>query len=105
MIARLPFPARKAATTAIAALVYWPLARLARAGERLGLDIVHVALSAYRYRSFYSMPTDALDRFGTRLEQRFSRDEIERMMRSAGLTDIRFSDREPYWVACGGKAR
>lgn len=101
VIARLPFPARKAATTAIAALVYWPLARIAGAGERLGLDVAHVPLSAYRYRSFYSMRTDALDRFGTRLEQRFSRDEIAAMMRKAGLADIGFSDREPFWVALG----
>lgn len=100
-IAHLPFSARKAATTAIAALVYWPLARLAWAGERIGLDVSALPLSAYRYRSFYSMRTDALDRFGTRLEQRFSRGEIDRMMRSAGLGDIRFSDEEPYWVACG----
>ena len=104
VIARLPFPARKAATTAIAALVYWPLARIAGVGERLGLDVAHVPLSAYRYRSFYSMRTDALDRFGTRLEQRFSRDEIAAMMRKAGLTDIDFSDREPFWVALGRKA-
>lgn len=101
VIARLPFPARKAATTVIAALVYWPLARMAGAGERLGLDVSHVPLSAYRYRSFYSMRTDALDRFGTRLEQRFSRDEIAAMMHTAGLTDIGFSDCEPFWVALG----
>lgn len=103
-LSRLTFPTRKAATTMIAALVYWPLARLSGVGERLGLDISQVPLGAYRYRSFYSMRTDALDRFGTRLEQRFSRDEIEQMMRAAGLTDIRFSEREPFWVACGRKA-
>ena len=53
--------------------------------------------------SFYTMRTDALDRFGTRLEQRFTRGQVEQMMRSAGLADIRFSDREPYWVAVGRK--
>ena len=30
------------------------------------------------------MRTDALDRFGTRLEQRFTRDEIKIMMENAG---------------------
>jgi hypothetical protein len=50
------------------------------------------------------MRTDALDRFGTRLEQRFSRTQIEQMMITAGLKDIRFSEREPFWVACGIKA-
>ena len=50
------------------------------------------------------MRTDALDRFGTQLEQRFSRREIEAMMQAAGLVDIRFREGLPYWVACGRKA-
>lgn len=102
-IASLPFGPRKAVTTVIAAVAYWPLARLAGAVEKLGRSVAHLPLSAYRYRSFYSMRTDALDRFGTRLEHRFTRPEIEAMVRAAGLTDIRFSEREPFWVACGRK--
>jgi hypothetical protein len=39
-----------------------------------------------------------------RLEQSFTRVEIEAMMEAAGLTDIIFSEAEPYWVACGRKA-
>lgn len=101
VISRAPFSVRRAVTEGIAAAVYWPLARGAGLLERAGVNVAHVPLSAYRYRSFYSMRTDALDRFGTRLEQRFTRAEIERMMRDAGLTDIRFRDDEPYWVACG----
>jgi hypothetical protein len=50
------------------------------------------------------MRTDALDRFGTRLEQRFTRDEIKQMMHNAGLEDIRFSDSKPFWVAVGFKS-
>jgi len=101
IISRLPFGLRKAATSGIAAMVYWPLARAASAGERAGGEVANWPLSEYRYRSFYSMRTDALDRFGTRLEQRFSRADIERMMRRCGLTDIRFREDAPYWVACG----
>jgi SAM-dependent methyltransferase len=104
MIARLPFGLRKGLTTAIAAGVYWPLARMARLVERRGGKVAGIPLSYYRNLSFYSMRTDALDRFGTRLEQRFSRSAIQQMMESCGLKDIRFSDREPYWVACGIKA-
>jgi ubiquinone/menaquinone biosynthesis C-methylase UbiE len=100
-ISRAPFGIRRAVTEAIAATVYWPLARSAGLLERAGVNVAHMPLSAYRYRSFYSMRTDALDRFGTRLEQRFTRSEIEQMMRDAGLSDIRFRDDEPYWVACG----
>jgi SAM-dependent methyltransferase len=72
-ISRLPFPVRKHLTTAIAAGVYYPLASLAAIMERRGRDVTNFPLSFYRDRSFYSMRTDALDRFGTRLEQRFSR--------------------------------
>lgn len=103
-ISRLPFPLRKATTTALAAGVYWPLARSAAAAERIGTDVSSWPLSAYRSVSFYTMRTDALDRFGTRLEQRFSRGEIERMLTSAGLAQIRFSESEPFWVACGIRA-
>jgi SAM-dependent methyltransferase len=103
VIARLPFPLRKLVTTGIAGVVYWPLARGARIAERARMSVSNVPLSAYRNSSFYSMRTDALDRFGTRLEQRFSRDEIRQMMDVAGLTAIHFSEQPPFWVACGRK--
>lgn len=102
-ICRLPFPARKALTNVIAAGVYWPIARSAAAAERLGANVANFPLSAYRGSSFYTMRTDALDRFGTRLEQRFTRHQIESMMHAAGLVEICFSDKEPFWVACGRK--
>lgn len=105
VIANLPFPVKKAVTTAIAALIYWPLARASALVERAGGAVSSIPLSAYRSRSFYSMRTDALDRFGTPLEHRFSRSEIEGMMRKAGLVDIRFREAEPFWVACGRSRR
>jgi glycosyltransferase involved in cell wall biosynthesis/ubiquinone/menaquinone biosynthesis C-methylase UbiE len=101
LVSRLPFPVVRGVTSAIAAIVYWPLARLSLVAEKTGRDPSAIPLGAYHDRSFYTMRTDALDRFGTRLEQRFTRGEIEQMMRDAGLTQIRFSDRMPYWVACG----
>jgi len=105
LISGLPFPLRKASTTAIAALVYWPLSRTAGALEKLGMGVSAFPLSAYRYRSFYSLRTDALDRFGTRLEQRFSKAAIGEMMTACGLVDIVFREDEPFWVACGRKSR
>jgi SAM-dependent methyltransferase len=104
IVSRLPFGPRKAVSGAIAALVYWPLARLALLLEKAGLDVSNLPLSAYRANSFYSMRTDALDRFGTRLEQRFTRAQIATMMEGAGLKDIRFSENVPYWVAVGTRA-
>jgi ubiquinone/menaquinone biosynthesis C-methylase UbiE len=101
---RLPFPARKAVTNILAALVYFPLARVALGLERLGVRVDNLPLSAYRECSFYTMRTDALDRFETRLEQRFSRSEIQQMMEDSGLRDIEFRDDVPFWVACGRRA-
>ena len=102
-ISRLPFAVRRRTTTAIAALLYFPLARTARALERRGVDVDGFPLSAYRDRTFYAMKTDALDRFGTRLEQRFSKREIAEMMERSGLRDIAFND-WGNWIAWGRKA-
>lgn len=104
VVARLPFGARKATTTALAATVYWPLTRVALLAEKFGRNVDNLPLAPYRHYSFYTMRTDALDRFGTRLEQRFSRPEITAMMEKSGLTGIEFREGVPYWVACGRKA-
>jgi hypothetical protein len=61
-------------------------------------------LAYYRNRSYYVLRTDALDRFGTRLEQRFTKAEIDSMMRASGLKDIVFSPHAPFWCAVGRKA-
>jgi len=102
-VSRLPFGLRRAFSDVTATLVYWPLSRFSRVVERLGYNPSNIPLSHYRHNSFYSLRTDALDRFGTRLEQRFSRDAVRRMMENAGLADIRFRESEPYWVAWGRK--
>lgn len=102
-VSRFPHGLRFAASQVLAASVYWPLARTARALERSGRDVTNFPLSFYRDRSFYVMRNDALDRFGTRLEQRFTRAQIERMLTDAGLERIRFSDEPPLWTALGYK--
>lgn len=97
VIARLPYGLRFAVSQVIAATVYWPLARTAKLLDRIGALPPSFPLAYYRDKSFYTLRTDALDRFGTRLEHRFTRVEIEKMLRSAGCTHIRFSDRMPFW--------
>jgi SAM-dependent methyltransferase len=101
VVSRLPMPARYAASQAAAGLVYWPLARTAAVAERAGLSVGAFPLSFYRHQSFYTMRTDALDRFGTRLEQRFTREQMRKMMEAAGLERIRFSEQAPFWCAVG----
>jgi SAM-dependent methyltransferase len=103
VVSRFPFALRYPASQILAALVYWPLARAALALERLGVLPESWPLAYYRDKPFYVLRTDALDRFGTRLEQRFSRTEIYAMLCDAGFIDIRFSDRPPYWCAVGIK--
>ena len=104
VISRLPFAARLALSQVIAATVYLPLARGAAVLERAGVDVETLPLSIYRHRSFYVLRTDALDRFGTRLERRFTATQVRRMMVGAGLENVRFSDGPPYWCAVGTKA-
>jgi len=103
-VSRSPKPVRYAVSQFFAATVYWPLSRLARFAERLGMRAESFPLAYYRNRSYYVLRTDALDRFGTRLEQRFTRTEIETMMRDAGLTDVVFSPHAPFWCAAGRKS-
>ena len=49
------------------------------------------------------MATDSLDRFGTKLEKRFTKNEIKNMLLKAGFVDIMFSKNTPYWVAIAWK--
>jgi SAM-dependent methyltransferase len=104
VVSRLPSRLKPLITDMIALLVYFPLARLALLGERLGLKMNAMPLYFYRDKSFYTMRTDSRDRFGTPLEQRFTRSEIEAMMRRTGLVDVEFLEGEPYWCAVGRKS-
>lgn len=102
-IRRMPPVLKHATTDILAGVVYWPLAKLSLLGEKLGLDVSNIPLSYYRNHSFYTMRTDSRDRFGTPLEQRFSRKQITDMIEAAGLRDVRFSENAPYWCVVGIK--
>lgn len=103
LVNKMP-PSLKAITSdMLAVLVYWPLARGAGVVHQIGLNVDSFPLSYYRDKSFYTMRTDARDRFGTPLEQRFSRPDIQRMLEAAGFENIRFSEGRPYWVALAYK--
>ena len=103
VIARQPSALRQLACDGLAGAVYFPLARAAAVAERIGADVSNWPLSTYRHRSLYAMRTDALDRFGTRLEKRYTRAEMEELLREAGLTDIRFCS-SVFWCAVGRRA-
>jgi len=103
LISRAPYAIRYLLSQIIALIVYLPLSRFSLLLEKLGFDVDSVPLSFYRSKDFYIMRTDALDRFGTKLEKRFTKDEIRGMMKRAGLEKIVFSDHPPYWCALGYK--
>lgn len=103
LISRMPPALKHITTDLIAALVYFPLAHLSKVLSALGVPVSDLPLSFYRDRSFYTMRTDSRDRFGTPLEQRFSREEIHQMMSNCALESITFSAAEPFWCAVGIK--
>ncbi len=103
VLSRAPFRLKSVVAELLAVCVYWPLARGAQLSERLGGNIVNWPLGDYRWRSYYAMRTDALDRFGTRLERRMTQAQIKALMEKAGLRDIRFRDAAPFWCAVGRK--
>ena len=103
VVSSFPHTLRFVASQILAVLIYWPLARSANVLEKLGFNVSNIPLSSYRNHGFYTMRTDALDRFGTQLEQRFTKEQIQEMMELAGLVRIKFSDAVPYWCAVGYK--
>ena len=100
VISRLPYVIRRFFARIIAALVYFPFARSAKLLENRGKDISNFPLHHYANMPFMMLHQDALDRFGTRLEQRFSKKEITVMLGNAGfdLSTLKFSEVEPFWT-------
>jgi hypothetical protein len=84
----------------IALLVYFPLARSAKLLESMGVNISNFPLHHYANMPLVMLQNDSLDRFGTRLEQRYSKEEITQMLYGAGfdLATLKFSDVEPFWT-------
>jgi SAM-dependent methyltransferase len=103
VISVLPRRAKQVCCDVITMTIYFPLTRIAWALDRVGWLPDAWPLAYYRNREWYVLRTDALDRFGTRLEQRFTRSEVQGMLIAAGFEYVRFSDREPFWCAVGMK--
>lgn len=98
VVSRLPGFAKKIVADLIALSIYLPLAKVSRIFSYFGISTINFPLHHYERLSFYVMRNDALDRFGTSLEQRFSQEEIVEMLFSAGFSSIEFSENEPYWT-------
>lgn len=99
IISMLPFKGKKIVASASAYLVYYPLAKISLMLDKMNVKTSNIPLASYKSMSLYTMKTDALDRFGTKIEKRFSQNEIKGMLEAEGFARIQFSKNTPYWVA------
>ena len=105
-ICKMPPKSKRAACDVLAAGVYMPFILFSRGLKVLGVPTKFrkkIPLFGYENKSFYIIRNDSLDRFGTPLEQRFTRNQILEMMEKAGLTEITFSNNIPFWHVVGKK--
>ncbi|MEO6638584.1 MAG: class I SAM-dependent methyltransferase [Ginsengibacter sp.] len=104
-VSKLPNNSKKIVCDILAIVIYLPLVLLGQFFSAIGLKKIAKAtpLSYYQNKTFFIIRNDALDRFGTRLEQRFSKEQIIEMMRQSGLTNIKVSPGVPYYHAVGKK--
>lgn len=69
LVSRSPYPVRYLLSQGIALIIHFPLSRFSLLLETLSFDVNSVPLLFYRNKGFYVLQTDALDRFGTKLER------------------------------------
>lgn len=107
LVSNLPLSIKKIVCDIIAVFVYLPMVLIGRFLKLIKLTnlAAKLPLSRYTESTFYVIRNDALDRFGTKLEHRFSKQEIESMMKQAGLEEIIISNNIPYWHAVGKRVR
>ncbi len=106
VVSRMPGGLKKVVCKFLAIVFYMPFILLIRFFRFLGIPKKvrsRMPLYSYEKASFYVISNDALDRFGTSLEQRFTKKEIAMMMQNSGLQNIIFSDHAPFWHAIGQK--
>ena len=105
VISRLPFKIKFLISQTIAFFIYFPLARLSKLLKKLGFNTENFPMNQYQDLSLYVMRTDALDRFGTKIEKRFSRKQIQKILVESNFENIKFSEDAPYWCCVGYKKK
>jgi ubiquinone/menaquinone biosynthesis C-methylase UbiE len=107
IVSSLPGFWKKVVCDIIAFTVYMPFILLGRFFKFIGLKraAAKIPLNVYQNQTLFVIRNDALDRFGTSLEQRFSREQIRQMMTNAGLDEIIIAETLPYWHAIGRRVK
>ena len=105
VVCKLPAAIKRPVCDVLAIIIYMPLVLWVRFLVLIGLRkiAIYMPLSAYNNKSFFVIRNDALDKFGTRLEQRFSKKQVLEMMQNCGLDNITLSPLTPFYHAIGKK--
>lgn len=107
LISKFPQILKEIVSNIIAVCVYLPFAKISLLIGTLGKDASSIPLHHYADMPFLVMRNDALDRFGTSLEHRFSKAQIRDFLVESNfdIETLKFSDREPFWCFAVQKAR
>ena len=103
LISKLPFVLKKFFCFMIAIIIYLPLAKLSFLLEKMNINNQNIPLNYYKDKNFYIIYNDALDRFGTKLEKRFSKKEIKDLLIKTGFKEIKFNKTMPFWTVISYK--
>ena len=100
IISKLPKKIKVLLCYLIALTIYWPMAKISKIAAKFELDNSNLPLHHYSNFPFVFLKNDALDRFGTRIENRFSKGEIEYMLEQAmfNTSTLKFSESEPFYT-------
>jgi len=107
VVSSLPFWLKSFICDILSVIIYMPFILLGRLCKFIfkGNFYKHIPLSYYINKPFKVIRNDALDRFGTRIEKRYTRKEIISLLNEVGIGNIVFSDHEPYWHLMGQKLK
>ena len=96
IISRMPYKMKVFSTQLIALFVYLPISKFGYLFAKIGFNTKNFPLIYYSDKPFYFMRNDSLDRFRTKLENRYFKKEILEIFNNSGFIDVQFSDRKPY---------
>lgn len=105
IVCNMPPRLKRITCDVLAVVLYMPFIFLGRMLFFFGFKklVKKIPLAYYIDKTFFIIRNDSLDRFGTRLEQRFSKQEIIQLMQNSGLENIVVSPTTPFYHVVGQK--
>ncbi len=105
VVSKFPPRVKRFSCDLLAVTTYMPFVATGRFLNFMGLKKFSnkLPLRDYQNKSFFIIRNDALDKYGTTLEQRFSKEQVIALMKHSGLDNIKVSPQSPYYHAVGKK--